>query len=93
AKVAERDRWGLFEHLGLLRCVCGVVLDMQDLATNPHLHDRGLPVSLTEADATFDVPGAPYKLSRTPWAKRLMPPRLGEHTQQVVADWLGEGAQ
>ena len=93
AKVAERDRWGLFEHLGLLRCVCGVVLDMQDLATNPHLHDRGLPVPVTLADETFDVPGAPYRMSHTPWTRRLEPPRLGEHTQQVIADWLSEVAE
>ncbi len=92
AKVAERDRWGLFEHLGLLRCVCGVVLDMSDLATNPHLHDRGLPVTVKADGQTFQVPGAPYKMSGTPWMLRRSAPRLGEHTDEVIAEWLGEGA-
>lgn len=93
ARVAERDRWGLFEHLGVLRCVCGVVLDMADLATNPHLHDRGLPVVLSLEGESFEVPGAPYRMSRTPWARRAMPPRLGEHTDEVLAACLGEGAR
>jgi len=92
AKVAERDRWGIFEHLGLLRCVCGVVLDMRDLATNPHLHDRGLPVTVEADGRSFQVPGAPYKMSRTPWTLRRSAPRLGEHTDEVIASWLGEGA-
>ena len=30
------------------------------------------------------VPGAPYKLSATPWAIRRPAPRLGEHTEEVL---------
>lgn len=90
AKVAERDRWGLFEHLGLLRCVCGVVLDMKDLDENPHLHDREFLVETEQDGAEFRVPGAPFKMSGTPWAFRSRAPRLGEHTDEVIADWLAE---
>ncbi|MNT68468.1 Succinyl-CoA:(R)-benzylsuccinate CoA-transferase subunit BbsE [compost metagenome] len=34
------------------------------------------------------MPGAPYKLSETPWALRKRAPQLGEHTLDVLA-WAG----
>jgi benzylsuccinate CoA-transferase BbsE subunit len=34
------------------------------------------------------MPGAPYKLSETPWALRKRAPRLGEHTRDILA-WAG----
>ncbi|HSJ54351.1 MAG TPA: CoA transferase, partial [Anaerolineae bacterium] len=38
-------------------------------------------------------PGFPYKLSATPAAVRRPPPRLGEHTAEVLAQVLGHSAQ
>lgn len=87
-KVAERDRWGLFEHLGLLRCVCGVVLDMHDLAENPHLRERQVQETTAIDGEPVEVLGAPYKMSATPWALRRPAPSLGEHTDEVLAEWL-----
>jgi crotonobetainyl-CoA:carnitine CoA-transferase CaiB-like acyl-CoA transferase len=33
--------------------------------------------------------GLPLKFSATPASLRLPPPRLGEHTRNVLEDWLG----
>ncbi|MCK9486033.1 MAG: CoA transferase [Dehalococcoidia bacterium] len=90
AKVAERDRWGLFEHLGLLRCVSGVVLDMSDLAENPHLRERGVQENLVVDGEEVEILGAPYKMTATPWGLRRDPPRLGQHTDEVLTEWLSE---
>jgi crotonobetainyl-CoA:carnitine CoA-transferase CaiB-like acyl-CoA transferase len=38
---------------------------------------------------SFVYPGAPFKLSETPWAQRGRAPRLGEHTEQVYRELLG----
>jgi ABC-type uncharacterized transport system ATPase subunit len=38
---------------------------------------------------TVTVMGVPVRLHGTPGAVRLRPPRLGEHTDEVLADVLG----
>jgi crotonobetainyl-CoA:carnitine CoA-transferase CaiB-like acyl-CoA transferase len=35
---------------------------------------------------TIKLLGNPVKLSRTPYSIRLAPPKLGEHTEEVVSD-------
>jgi benzylsuccinate CoA-transferase BbsE subunit len=35
------------------------------------------------------MPGAPYQFSATPWELRRPAPKLGEHTDEVLAEWLG----
>ncbi len=87
-RVEERlqnwRRWDLFDQLAALRCVVGVVQDMADLASNPHLTERGFLVDLPLPDGrTAKIPGAPLKMSATPWALRRPAPRLGEHTEAV----------
>ena len=37
------------------------------------------------------VTGVPVKLSDTPGAVRSPPPVLGQHTEDVLSDWLGLG--
>ena len=37
--------------------------------------------------------GVPVKLSDTPGAVRRAAPLLGEHTDDVINDWLGEKRQ
>ncbi|MBK7328392.1 MAG: CoA transferase [Dehalococcoidia bacterium] len=53
----------LFEELAARRVVAGPVLTMDELSTNPHLAERGF---WTEFDGVTQ-PGAPFKLSATPW--------------------------
>jgi crotonobetainyl-CoA:carnitine CoA-transferase CaiB-like acyl-CoA transferase len=37
--------------------------------------------------------GIPVKFSATPASIRLPPPLLGEHTEEVLASWLGMNGQ
>jgi crotonobetainyl-CoA:carnitine CoA-transferase CaiB-like acyl-CoA transferase len=38
---------------------------------------------------TVRMAGIPVKFSATPASVRLPPPLLGEHTDEVLASWLG----
>jgi crotonobetainyl-CoA:carnitine CoA-transferase CaiB-like acyl-CoA transferase len=38
-------------------------------------------------------PGAPYVLSRTPWAIRRRPPLTGEHSEEVLRQWRTTGGR
>jgi CoA:oxalate CoA-transferase len=38
------------------------------------------------------LPGVPIKLSATPGAVRRPSPLLGEHTAEILAEWLGYDA-
>ncbi len=87
AQLAARGRWELFDLLSTLRCVCGVLLDVSDINANEHLHERDVFVETTVEGHAVQMPGAPFKLSASPWSKRRDAPRLGEHTDEVVAEW------
>jgi crotonobetainyl-CoA:carnitine CoA-transferase CaiB-like acyl-CoA transferase len=62
------------------------VSTMGDLLASPHLKARGFFATLDVPGGRITVPGAPYKLSATPWAIRRPAPRLGEHTKEVLSE-------
>lgn len=64
--------------------------NMADLADNHHLAARGFFAELPHRRwGPFKVPGAPFKMSATPWAIRTPAPRLGEHNESVFCGQLG----
>ncbi len=63
------------------------VSTMGSLLSSKHLNARGFFVSFTlPGVAPLRAPGAPYLFSRTPWELRRPAPRLGEHTEEVMAE-------
>jgi crotonobetainyl-CoA:carnitine CoA-transferase CaiB-like acyl-CoA transferase len=46
-------------------------------------------VAHPELGVTLTYPGAPWKLSRTPWRLRRRAPLLGEHTAEILGGELG----
>ncbi len=68
------------------RLLVGIVSTPKDLAENTQLRAREWFVQFPEAPAggAVEFPGAPYRLSQTPTTV-TRPPRLGEHTQAVLA--------
>jgi crotonobetainyl-CoA:carnitine CoA-transferase CaiB-like acyl-CoA transferase len=60
----------LFEELAARRVVAGPVLTMEELRSNLHLAERQF---WTEADGQ-DFPGAPFRMSATPWRLRACAP-------------------
>jgi benzylsuccinate CoA-transferase BbsE subunit len=68
----------------------GVVRAPEESLEDPHWQDRGFWIEVTGEgrEQPVRMPGAPYQFSATPWELRRPAPRLGEHTEEVLAEWL-----
>lgn len=68
---------------------CGKIQSVGEICEDPQVHARDMVVKVEHPKAgTLRVTGVPIKLSDTPGAVTAPPPLLGEHTAQVLADWL-----
>lgn len=78
----------LFREGQAHRLTFGKIMSVDDLFQNPQLRARGfmVPVHHPELGETYEYPGAPYRLTRTPWAVTRRPPLRGEHTEEVLAE-------
>jgi crotonobetainyl-CoA:carnitine CoA-transferase CaiB-like acyl-CoA transferase len=80
------------EWLDILRAhgiPCGCIQSVRDVCESPQVRAREMVVSLDHPKAgPMRVTGVPIKLSDTPGAVTAPPPLLGEHTTQVLVDWL-----
>jgi CoA:oxalate CoA-transferase len=62
---------------------------IDEVAADPHLAARQFFVTIEHPVAGLvRQPGAPYRLSATPWQLRRPAPLLGQHNQEVFGDWL-----
>lgn len=66
------------------------VQNMEDLANCPQLEARGYWTEIDHPEAgRLRYPGAPYKLSETPWHVQRPAPKLGQHNAEVLCGQLG----
>ncbi|RZL91608.1 MAG: CoA transferase [Variovorax sp.] len=66
------------------------VNDVDDIFDCPHVAARDMLVKLEDPVwGTVQVPGNPIKMSGVPDIPVGHPPRLGEHTEDVLARWIG----
>lgn len=80
----------LFREAGL---PCGPINSLPEVFQHPQAEAREMVLSAEHPGAgTVRFPGFPYKLSATPAAVRRPPPRLGEHTDEVLVEVLGHTA-
>jgi crotonobetainyl-CoA:carnitine CoA-transferase CaiB-like acyl-CoA transferase len=87
AAIAARGTRELFDALGTLRVVGGMVLTTADLFDDPQVAARAALVEQEGPDGhPFRRPGAPFLMSATPWQQRHPAPRLGEHTAELLAE-------
>jgi len=69
----------------------GPVHDMADVFTSDQVRARDMKISMPYDGAetgAVDLIGNPLKLSATPVSYRRPPPRCGQHTEEVLEDWL-----
>jgi crotonobetainyl-CoA:carnitine CoA-transferase CaiB-like acyl-CoA transferase len=68
----------------------GPINDIEEVLTNSHAEERSLVRHLTNALGQ-DVPTVsnPVDFSETPVSYEKAPPLLGEHTDEVLREWLG----
>jgi benzylsuccinate CoA-transferase BbsE subunit len=88
--TAQHTAQELYHSAQRLSILCTPVQTVADLVKDEQLLDRGyfVEVEHPELDRTFTYPGAPYILSETPWQLKSRAPLVGEHTLDVLSDWL-----
>ena len=69
---------------------CGPVNRIDQVFADPQVVARGLKVEMPHPTAgTVALVANPVRLSASPVQYRLPPPLLGQHTQEVLQQWLG----
>ena len=88
--LLQRTRREAFEAISSAGGMCAPLLTIDELFTDPQLEARRFFVEVDHAQAgRLTYPGAPFKMSETPWAVRRPAPLLGEHNNLVYRDRLG----
>lgn len=68
---------------------CGLIQSVGQVCDSPQVQAREMVVPLDHPKAgPIRVTGVPIKLSATPGAVTAPPPLLGEHTSEILNDWL-----
>jgi crotonobetainyl-CoA:carnitine CoA-transferase CaiB-like acyl-CoA transferase len=88
--MAERTGAEWIETLRSAGVPAGRIDSVRDVCEHPQVIARDMVVELEHPEAgPIRVTGVPIKLSETPGAVDSPPPVLGQHTEDVLADWLG----
>ncbi|MGV8842250.1 MAG: CaiB/BaiF CoA transferase family protein [Pseudomonas sp.] len=75
--------------LELVGVPCGPINDLAAVFADPQVLARGLRIDLPNSlGGTTPQVASPLRLSATPVHYRNAPPLLGEHTEQVLQQWL-----
>ena len=77
------ERWPVFHALAKLRCVIGVMQDIDDLVDNAQLAARDFIVQTRIEDTSVRAAGAPAKLHPDPWRLRRPAPCLDAHRDEI----------
>ena len=81
------DTW--VREMDAIGIPCGPVNSVDRVVRDPHVLAREMLVEVKDPQAgPVTVAGFPIKLSLTPGSLQGPAPRLGEHTEAVLADWL-----
>ncbi|MCY3883378.1 MAG: CoA transferase [Gammaproteobacteria bacterium] len=81
--LVNRDKWDVFHGLAERRCISGVVQNTQELIDSEHLQAREFILDAKSNGKSLVAPGAPARLSATPWQKTRDAPRRGQHSSQI----------
>ena len=76
-------RWPVFHALAELRCVIGVMQDIDDIVNNAQLVARDFVVQTRIEDTPIRAAGAPARLYPSPWRFRRPAPRLDAHRDEI----------
>ena len=85
--LAGRTRAEWMAELEPAGIPCGPINTVAEALASPQTEARGMVTSLDHPSAgPIDLVGIPFKLFGTPPAVTSPPPRLGEHSEDVLAE-------
>ncbi|MDP7421550.1 MAG: CoA transferase [bacterium] len=71
---------------------CGAINNLAGVTDDTQVKHREMIVNMAHPKCgNVTLTGIPIKLSETPGSLRYPPPLLGEHSGQILEDWLGYG--
>jgi crotonobetainyl-CoA:carnitine CoA-transferase CaiB-like acyl-CoA transferase len=93
AFTSRHPRDPLCEMLRRHRVPCAPVRDLDEVVTDPHLHERGMLQEIDHPEAgTVTVPHSPLRYEGEDRLAIEPAPALGQHNEEVLRGWLGLGA-
>jgi formyl-CoA transferase len=90
----QRGKHEVMRLMGEAGVPCGACQDTSEVLRDPHLVARDMIIDLEDpaSGRTYKTVGCPVKLSDSP-AEVSRPPRLGEHTETLLAKLCGVGPE
>ncbi|MXY22141.1 MAG: CoA transferase [Dehalococcoidia bacterium] len=83
----------LFHGLAPLRLLIGMTMDVERLVDDPHLRERSFFASSPHSTSgEIVIPGAPFRMSETPWSFDCPAPTIGQHNDEVFMSEIELGA-
>lgn len=80
----------IFDSGQAMRIPLTPVNTIAEVVNDSQLNTRGFFVEFDRAEVgTLKYPGAPYKMSKTPWQIQRPAPLLGEHNEEIYCGRLG----
>ncbi|MBI5721937.1 MAG: CoA transferase [Burkholderiales bacterium] len=92
-RMRTRPRAEWLSALDAAGVPCGPINDLADVFADPHVRARGMTLTMAHPlQPALELVASPMKLSATPVTLRHPPPLLGQHTDEVLAEFgLGAG--
>ncbi|MGO9998961.1 MAG: CaiB/BaiF CoA transferase family protein [Acetobacteraceae bacterium] len=84
----QRTKHEAMTQLSAVGVPAGAVLDSMELTNEPSFRQRGILQTMTHGEREMTMPTWPVRFDGVPTAVKSAP-LLGEHTNEVLADWLG----
>ncbi len=84
----QRTKHEAMAQLSAVGVPAGAVLDTQELVDEPSFYERGILQTMTHGERKMAMPTWPVRFDGVP-AEVKSAPLLGEHTAEVLRDWLG----
>jgi formyl-CoA transferase len=84
----QRTKHEAMAQLSAVGVPAGAVLDTQELIDEPSFRQRGILQTMTHGERKMTMPTWPVRFDGVP-SEVKSAPLLGEHTAEVLSDWIG----
>ena len=83
----ERTKREIWAEAREAKVLCGPLFSVDELFEDRHFSDRGFWSTVNHDElGEVQIPGRPFMMPASPWSIRRPPPKLGEHTDEVLSE-------